>query len=91
MDLGSHRTFPGNRPSTLMMCEALTPRALGGLIAMHEHRIFVQGWLWNLNAYDQWGVELGKELALAASESLQAVTFRVRTPRPRPLFCGPVN
>ena len=70
MDLGSHRTFPGNRPSTLMMCDALTPRALGGLIAMHEHRIFVQGWLWNLNAYDQWGVELGKELALAASESL---------------------
>ena len=70
LDLGLHRTFPGSRPSTLMMTERMTPRALGALIALHEHRIFVQGWLWNLNAYDQWGVELGKELALSAAEAL---------------------
>ena len=70
LDLGMHRTFPGSRPSTLMMTTAMTPRALGALIALHEHRIFVQGWLWNLNAYDQWGVELGKALALSAAEAL---------------------
>ena len=70
LDLGPHRTFPGSRPSALMLTQAMTPKALGALIALHEHRIFVQGWLWNLNAYDQWGVELGKELALSAAESL---------------------
>lgn len=70
LDLGPHRTFPGSRPSTLMMTHAMTPEALGALIALHEHRIFVQGWLWNLNAYDQWGVELGKALALSAADSL---------------------
>ena len=70
LDLGPHRTFPGSRPSTLFLTEAMTPRALGALIAFHEHRIFVQGWLWNLNAYDQWGVELGKALALSAADAL---------------------
>ncbi|QGG79912.1 glucose-6-phosphate isomerase [Litorivicinus lipolyticus] len=70
MDLGPHRTFPGSRPSTLFLTPSMTPRALGALVAMHEHRIFVQGWLWNLNAYDQWGVELGKALALSAADAL---------------------
>ena len=60
-----HRLFEGNRPSTFMLFDALTPKALGQLIAMHEHRIFVQGVLWGIASYDQWGVELGKALANA--------------------------
>jgi len=60
-----HRTFPGNRPSTMILHEALTPFALGRLIAMFEHKVFVQGAIWGVNSYDQWGVELGKVLAQA--------------------------
>lgn len=60
--LARHRTFPGNRPSTTFVIDTLTPRALGSLIAMHEHRVFVSGALWNINPFDQWGVELGKAL-----------------------------
>ena len=58
-----HRDFPGNRPSTFLLLEALTPRALGALLALQEHRVFVSGSLWGLNSFDQWGVELGKQLA----------------------------
>jgi glucose-6-phosphate isomerase len=58
-----HRTFPGNRPSTSILLDELSPRALGGLIALHEHKVFVQSILWDVNAFDQWGVELGKRLA----------------------------
>ena len=58
-----HKLFPGNRPSTFMLFDELTPRTLGQLIALHEHRIFVQGILWNVFSFDQWGVELGKVLA----------------------------
>ncbi len=58
-----HKTFPGNRPSNSLMFDLLTPEVLGSLIALYEHKIFVQGVLWGLNSYDQWGVELGKELA----------------------------
>jgi len=61
--LASHRTFPGNRPSTTFVLDALTPRALGALIAMYEHRVFTSGSLWGINSFDQWGVELGKALA----------------------------
>jgi glucose-6-phosphate isomerase len=57
-----HRTFPGNRPSTTLLLERLTPRALGALIAMYEHRVFTSGSLWRINSFDQWGVELGKAL-----------------------------
>ena len=60
-----HRLFEGNRPSTFMLFEALTPEALGTLVALHEHRIFVQGVLWGIASFDQWGVELGKEMANA--------------------------
>ena len=66
--LARHRTFPGNRPSTTLILDRLTPRALGSLIAMYEHRVFVSGALWNINSFDQWGVELGKALC---SELLQ--------------------
>jgi glucose-6-phosphate isomerase len=57
-----HRSFPGNRPSTTLLLEALTPRSLGALIALYEHRVFTSGALWGINPYDQWGVELGKAL-----------------------------
>jgi glucose-6-phosphate isomerase len=58
-----HKTFSGNRPSNTFMVERLTPRALGRLIALYEHKIFVQGVIWNVYSFDQWGVELGKQLA----------------------------
>jgi glucose-6-phosphate isomerase len=58
-----HKVFEGNRPSTTILLEELTPRSLGSLIALYEHKIFVQGILWNINSFDQWGVELGKQLA----------------------------
>ncbi len=58
-----HRHFPGDRPSTLILAERLTPSVLGQLIALYEHIVFVQGALWGINSFDQWGVELGKELA----------------------------
>ncbi len=60
--LARHRTFPGNRPSTTLLLEALTPRSLGALIALYEHRVFVSGAVWGINSFDQWGVELGKAL-----------------------------
>jgi glucose-6-phosphate isomerase len=60
--LARHRSFPGNRPSTTLVLEALTPRSLGALIAMYEHRVFTSGALWHINSFDQWGVELGKAL-----------------------------
>lgn len=63
--LAAQRTFPGNRPSTTILLDALTPESLGALLALHEHKVFVQGLLWGINAFDQWGVELGKTLAKA--------------------------
>ena len=57
-----HRSFPGNRPSTTLVLDRLTPGALGALIALYEHRVFVSGALWGINSFDQWGVELGKAL-----------------------------
>ena len=61
--LAPHRTFSGNRPSNTLLFKKLTPRVLGSLIAMYEHKIFVQGVIWNIFSFDQWGVELGKKLA----------------------------
>ncbi|HTP71995.1 MAG TPA: glucose-6-phosphate isomerase [Burkholderiaceae bacterium] len=60
--LARHRTFPGNRPSTTLVLDALTPRSLGALIALYEHRVFTSGAVWGINSFDQWGVELGKAL-----------------------------
>ena len=59
----AHRSYPGNRPSTLLLLEALTPRALGMLIALYEHSVYLQSVAWGINAYDQFGVELGKQVA----------------------------
>nr|WP_314543426.1 glucose-6-phosphate isomerase [uncultured Massilia sp.] len=61
--LAPHKTFPGNRPSNTILLDYLTPATLGALIALYEHKVFVQGALWDVNSYDQWGVELGKVLA----------------------------
>jgi glucose-6-phosphate isomerase len=61
--LAPHKVFPGNRPTNSLLFSRLDPKTLGALIALYEHKIFVQGVLWNVNSYDQWGVELGKELA----------------------------
>jgi len=57
------KSYPGNRPSTLLLLDALTPHSLGALIAMYEHSVYVQSVLWGINAFDQWGVELGKKIA----------------------------
>src|SRR5690606_29431111 len=57
------KVFSGNKPTTSILIDKLTPRSLGKLIAMYEHKIFVQGVIWNIYSYDQWGVELGKQLA----------------------------
>ena len=61
--IAAHKVFDGNRPTSTFLFDKLTPRTLGRLIALYEHKIFVQGILWNINSYDQWGVELGKQLA----------------------------
>ncbi|SDE10868.1 glucose-6-phosphate isomerase [Paracoccus isoporae] len=66
----SHRVFPGNRPSTTLLIEQLTPYTLGQIVALYEHRVFVEGVILGINSFDQWGVELGKELALKVAPLL---------------------
>ncbi len=68
--VSSHRDFPGNRPSSVLMLDELTPRRVGSLLAMYEHSVAVQGWLMGVNSFDQFGVELGKELAIDAAHSI---------------------
>ena len=65
-----HRGFPGNRPSTVILGEQLTPRSLGQLVALYEHKVFTQATLWGINPFDQWGVELGKTLATGITAEL---------------------
>jgi glucose-6-phosphate isomerase len=67
-----HRVFEGNRPSNTLLLESLTPAALGKLIALYEHSVFVQGTVWSVNSFDQWGVELGKVLAKKVADELSA-------------------
>ena len=64
-ELAPHKVFPGNRPSNTLFYQQLTPETLGSLVALYEHKVFTQGVIWNVNSYDQWGVELGKQLAKA--------------------------
>ena len=73
-ELVAHRTFPGGNPSTTILAPALTPAVLGQLIALYEHKVFVQGVLWGVNSFDQWGVELGKALAQRIAPELTAAT-----------------
>ncbi|HWT52202.1 MAG TPA: glucose-6-phosphate isomerase, partial [Caulobacter sp.] len=61
--LAPQRAFAGNRPSTLVLMDRLTPQAFGALIALYEHKTFVEGVIWGINSFDQWGVELGKVMA----------------------------
>ena len=61
--LAPHRIFEGNRPTNTILAERLTPQTLGALVALYEHSVFTQGTIWNINSFDQWGVELGKALA----------------------------
>ncbi len=70
--LAPHKTFPGNRPSNSFLFQKLTPETLGMLVAMYEHKIFTQGVVWNINSFDQWGVELGKQLAKKIEPELAA-------------------
>jgi len=67
-----HRVFEGNRPSNTLLLDRLTPQALGALVALYEHSVFVQGTVWSVNSFDQWGVELGKVLAKTVAGELSA-------------------
>ena len=71
-DVAPHRVFPGNRPTTTILAETLTPFVLGQLVALYEHKVFTQGTVWGVNSFDQWGVELGKVLAGRIAEDLAA-------------------
>lgn len=66
-----HKVFEGNRPTNSFLVDTFTPFNLGALIVAYEHKIFVQGVIWDINSYDQWGVELGKELAKAIEKDLK--------------------
>ena len=66
-----HKVFAGNRPSTCLLYRRLDPATLGALIALYEHKVFVQGVIWGINSFDQWGVELGKQLAAPIAEELR--------------------
>jgi len=69
-----HRTFEGNRPSNTILMERLTPATLGKLVALYEHSVFTQGAVWHVDSFDQWGVELGKVLALRIIPELDGTT-----------------
>jgi glucose-6-phosphate isomerase len=71
-----HRTFEGNRPSSTILLERLTPEALGKLVALYEHSVFTQGAIWNIDSFDQWGVELGKALAARIIPDLEGGSVR---------------
>lgn len=81
-----HRDFPGNRPSSVLMIDALTPQRLGSLVAMYEHSVAVQGWLMGVNSFDQFGVELGKELAIDAADSIRSGTVHTSQTLTHPLM-----
>lgn len=71
-ELAPHRVFEGNRPSSLLLADRLTPAILGSLVALYEHSVFTQAAIWNINPFDQWGVELGKQLALRVVEEIES-------------------
>ncbi|OPG45643.1 glucose-6-phosphate isomerase [Helicobacter pylori] len=70
-DLAHHRVFFGNRPSNILLLEKISPSNIGALVALYEHKVFVQGVIWDINSFDQWGVELGKELAVPILQELE--------------------
>ncbi|OPG65206.1 glucose-6-phosphate isomerase [Helicobacter pylori] len=70
-DLAHHRVFFGNRPSNILLLEKISPSNIGALVALYEHKVFVQGVIWDINSFDQWGVELGKELTVPILQELE--------------------
>ncbi len=76
--LAAHKTFAGNRPSTMISYRSLDPYTLGRLIALYEHKVFVQGVIWDINSFDQWGVELGKVLASSIAPAVQSEKHQAR-------------
>jgi glucose-6-phosphate isomerase len=72
--LAPHKTFEGNHPTNTILLPQLTPEMLGKLVALYEHKVFVQGTIWNINSFDQWGVELGKVLAKQIVPQLEPET-----------------
>jgi glucose-6-phosphate isomerase len=81
--LPAHQHFVGNRPSNAILFQKVTPRSLGALVALYEHKTYVQSVIWNINAFDQWGVELGKELAQVILSQLTAAGSEASVPPPR--------
>lgn len=77
-NLVTHKTFEGNRPTNTLLAKSLTPATLGALVALYEHKVFVQGAIWNVNSFDQWGVQLGKELAARILPELEAEKMPAR-------------
>ena len=69
-----HRTFDGNRPTNTILADRLTPHTLGALVALYEHSVFVQGAIWNIDSFDQWGVELGKALATRTAAEISSAS-----------------
>ncbi len=76
-ELKAHKTFPGNRPSNTLLLDEISPYAVGMLLALYEHKVYVQSLIWGINAFDQWGVELGKELAKGLEPALSGNTKAV--------------
>ena len=74
--LKPYKVFEGNKPTTTLLITQLTPESLGKLIALYEHKIFVQGVIWNIFSYDQWGVELGKQLATSILEEINSTNVK---------------
>jgi glucose-6-phosphate isomerase len=73
-ELATHLSFPGNRPTTTILLDALTPQTLGALIALYEHKVLVQASVWDINPFDQWGVELGKILGKVVEADITAAS-----------------
>ena len=80
LQLAPFKVFTGNRPTNTLLIKKLTPYNLGALIAIYEHKIFVQGILWNIFSYDQWGVELGKQLSSAILEEVKNKAITAHDP-----------
>jgi glucose-6-phosphate isomerase len=74
------KVFEGNKPTNSILIDQLTPHSLGSLIAIYEHKIFVQGVIWNIFSYDQWGVELGKQLATQILSDLEGTSINLHDP-----------
>ncbi|MCE5392995.1 MAG: glucose-6-phosphate isomerase [Acidithiobacillus sp.] len=85
-DLIPHRVTPGNRPHNLLLVDALTPYSLGALVALYEHSVFTQGVIWNIDSFDQWGVELGKILAQRVETDIMGTTQHAHDPSTQALI-----